>query len=283
METKLLIPRQPYQILLSEQYLKKVVLDYGISHFYECCISDGVSEIPTSVPGGCIDVMFYWNKDLSEMGADVIGTPLRPHAIGVHVGCHYFGVRFLPGEPFVFEPLAFSELIERTVPLSDTAENRLLIEKIATAQNFEARIEVFMKDSLIDHAHVIDNCFSIQQLRSDTTLYTQVSSKEMFAYFIDGAIHEAQAKGNVLIGYYFEEGDSVAIIYNYQETSELRMFLKDRKLQKVWTPKSSGTMYPLNQIPNDRKHLPGFAWYNYVRPMNRYDIFNWREKKSVEN
>ncbi|MBO5522744.1 MAG: helix-turn-helix domain-containing protein [Roseburia sp.] len=157
METKLLIPRQPYQILLSEQYLKKVVLDYGISHFYECCISDGVSEIPTSVPDGCIDVMFYWNKDLSEMGADVIGTPLRPHAIGVHVGCHYFGVRFLPGEPFVFEPLAFSELIERTVPLSDTAENRLLIEKIATAQNFEARIEVFMKMYLPKYITVCGN------------------------------------------------------------------------------------------------------------------------------
>jgi hypothetical protein len=57
------------------------------------------------------------------------------------------------------------------------------------------------------------------------------------------------------------------------------MYLKDRKLQKVWTPKSSGTMYPLNQIPTDRKYLPGFAWYNYVRPTDRYDIFNWREKK----
>ena len=141
------------------------------------------------------------------------------------------------------------------------------------------RIEAFMKDSLIDHAHVINNCFSIQQLRSDTTLYNQVSSKEMLAYFVDGAIHETQAKGNVLIGYYFEEGDSVPIIYNYQETSELRMYLKDRKLQKVWTPKSSGTMYPLNQIPVDRKHLPGFAWYDYVRPLDRYDIFNWREKR----
>ena len=39
------------------------------------------------------------------------------------------------------------------------------------------RIEVFMKDSLIDHAHVIDNCFSIQQLRSDTTRFNQVASK----------------------------------------------------------------------------------------------------------
>ena len=141
------------------------------------------------------------------------------------------------------------------------------------------QVQVFLRDSVIDHAHIIDNCFSIQQLRSDTACYNQVSSKEMFAYFIDGNIREAQAKGNVFIGDYFEEGDSVPIIYNYQETSELRMFLKDRKLESVWTPKTSGTMYPLNQIPDDRKRLRGFMWYDYVRPLNREDIFNWRGKK----
>jgi lipopolysaccharide export system protein LptA len=140
------------------------------------------------------------------------------------------------------------------------------------------RIEVFLKDSVIDRAHIINNCFSIQQLRSDTACYNQVSSKDMYAYFQDGKIHETQAVGNVLIGYYFEEGDTVPIIYNYQETSELRMFLKDRKLQSVWTPKTTGTMYPLNQIPPARKFLPGFAWYDYVRPRDRMDIFNWRKK-----
>ena len=140
------------------------------------------------------------------------------------------------------------------------------------------QIDVFMKDSLIDHAHVIGNAFSIQQLKSDTTLYNQVSSKEMFAYFVEGKIHETQAKDNVLIGYFFEEGDSVAIIYNYQETTEMRMFLKDRKLERVWTPKTSGTMYPPNQIPPDKKRLDGFAWYDYVRPLNRHDIFLWRKK-----
>ena len=143
------------------------------------------------------------------------------------------------------------------------------------------QIDVFMKDSLIDHAHVIGNAFSIQQLKSDTTLYNQVSSKEMFAYFIEGKIHETKAKDNVLIGYYFEEGDSVAIIYNYQETTEMRMFLKDRKLERVWTPKTSGTMYPPNQIPAEKKQLQGFAWYDYIRPLNRYDIFNWRPKKKL--
>ena len=71
---------------------------------------------------------------------------------------------------------------------------------------------------------------------------------------------------------------AVAIAYNYQETTELRMFLQDRKLQRVWTPKSSGTLYPLNQIPAEKKELPGFAWYNYVRPRDRHDIFKWRGK-----
>ena len=140
-------------------------------------------------------------------------------------------------------------------------------------------VQVFMRDSVIDHAHIIDNCFSIQHLRTDTACYNQVSSKEMFAYFKDGEIREAQAKGNVLIGYFFEEGDSVPIIYNYQETAELRMFLKDRKLESVWTPKTSGTMYPINQIPDDRRRLQGFMWYDYIRPLNRDDIFNWRGKK----
>ena len=141
-------------------------------------------------------------------------------------------------------------------------------------------IQVFMKDSTIDRAHVIVQAFSIQQLQSDTACYNQVSSKEMFAYFKEGDIREALAKDNVLIGYYFEEGDTVPIIYNYQETTELRMFLKDKKLQSVWTPKTSGTMYPLNQIPPQKKQLPGFVWFDEIRPKDRWDIFVWRGKQS---
>ena len=139
-------------------------------------------------------------------------------------------------------------------------------------------VHVYMRDSVIDHAHIVGNAFSIQQLKTDTACYNQLSSKEMFAYFIDGEIHEGRAKDNVLIGYFFEEGDSVPIIYNYQETSELRMFFKNRKVDRVWTPKTTGTMYPLNQIPADRRRLPGFMWYDYIRPRDRYDIFNWRSK-----
>ena len=139
-------------------------------------------------------------------------------------------------------------------------------------------VHIYLQDTVIDHTHIIGNAFSIQQLKSDTACYNQVSSREMFSFFVEGKVREARAKDNVLIGYFFEEGDTLPIIYNYQETSELRMFIKNQKLESVWTPKTTGTMYPLNQIPADRRHLPGFAWYEYVRPVNRYDIFNWRGK-----
>ena len=141
-------------------------------------------------------------------------------------------------------------------------------------------IQVFMKDSVIDHAHVINNAFSIEQLPEEKC-YNQVSSKEMFAYFTDGHIHEAQAKDNVLTVYYPEDkADSSFVGLVYMETSELCIFMDSiGKMSRIWTPKSEGTMYPMSQIPPEKRQLKGFAWYDYVRPLNRDDVFIWRGKK----
>ena len=140
-------------------------------------------------------------------------------------------------------------------------------------------IQVFMKDSVVDHAHVINQAFSIEQLR-DTAYYNQVSSKEMFAFFENGNIHEAQAKDNVYIIYYpVDNADSSLVGLNYTETIELRMFMEDRKMKKIWMPKAEGTLYPMSQIPPEKKHLPGFAWFDYIRPLSKHDIFVWRGKK----
>ena len=143
-------------------------------------------------------------------------------------------------------------------------------------------IQVFMKDSVIDHAHVIDNAFSIELL-PDLEHFNQISSKEMFAYFKKGEIDEAQAKDNVLIIYYpVDEADSSLIGLNYTETTELKMYMENRKMKKIWMPKAEGTLYPMSQIPPDKKFLPGYAWYDDVRPRDRFDIFNWRPKKKPE-
>lgn len=139
-------------------------------------------------------------------------------------------------------------------------------------------IEVFLKDSTIDHAHVINQALSAEMLR-DSLKFNQVSSREMFGFFEDGAIRMTEAVGNVQAIYYMQDDrDSSFTNMGYIETDTMRMFMKDRKLQKIWTCKQTGRMYPITQIPPDKKVLPAFVWFDYIRPRDKYDIFNWRGK-----
>ena len=48
-------------------------------------------------------------------------------------------------------------------------------------------IQVFMKDSTIDRAHIINQALTAE-LMPDKEHYQQLSSKEMFAYFTKGQI-----------------------------------------------------------------------------------------------
>lgn len=148
-------------------------------------------------------------------------------------------------------------------------ENRQLLGEV---------IEVFMKDSTIDRAHVINQALSVEQL-SDSTKFNQVASREMFGYFNDGELYETEAIGNVQCVYYHQdEKDSAFLNMAYLETDTMRVYLKNRQLQRIWTCKQTGTAYPITQIPPSKKELPSFAWFDYVRPRDKHDIFNWRGK-----
>lgn len=141
-------------------------------------------------------------------------------------------------------------------------------------------IEVYMRDSTIDRAHVINQALSVEQM-FDSVHFNQISSTEMYAYFDKGEISEAEAADNVRAIYHpIDDSDSTLIAMNYLETTRLRMFLENRKMKRIWTPKANGVMYPMTQIPPEKKFLPGYAWFDYIRPMDKDDIFNWRGKKS---
>lgn len=147
-------------------------------------------------------------------------------------------------------------------------------------QLFGEQIRVYMKDSTIHRAHVIGQAFSTEQM-PDTVHFNQVSSKEMFAFFEKGEIYETDAVGNVLIVYYpVDESDSTLIGLNYTETPKMKMFLEKRKMKKIWMEKPTGTLYPMTQIPPAKYFLPQYAWFDYIRPLNKDDIFNWRSKNA---
>jgi len=140
-------------------------------------------------------------------------------------------------------------------------------------------IQVFMKDSTIDRAHIINQALTAE-LMPDKDHYQQLSSKEMFAYFTKGQITQTEAIGNVRSIYYpVDDKDSTLMGLVYIETDTMKMFMRDRQLQKIWTSKTDGTWYPMTQIPPERYKLDGFTWFDYIRPINKDDIYEWRGKK----
>ena len=141
-------------------------------------------------------------------------------------------------------------------------------------------IKVYMNDSTIDWAHIINQALAVEQ--KDSVHYNQVSGKEMMAYFEGGEMRRVEVNGNVLVVYYpVEERDSSLIGMDYTEGGFLRMILKDRRMERgSFIGKATGTMYPMDQIPPDKMRLPAFVWFDYVRPLDKEDIFNWRGKRA---
>lgn len=143
-------------------------------------------------------------------------------------------------------------------------------------QVFGEEIRVYNNDSTIDWIHIINQAMTIEQL--DSVSYNQVASKEMFCYFVNGEIEHNNAKGNVYVSYFLEESDGARIGMNYTETPEMNIYMKEKKVDKIWMSTASGVMYPPFAIPEDRRYLAGFAWFDYIRPKDKDDIFDWRAK-----
>lgn len=145
-------------------------------------------------------------------------------------------------------------------------------------QVFGEEIRVYNNDSTIDWVHIINQAMTIEEI--DSASYNQVAAKEMFCYFKNGAIDRNDAKGNVYLCYFMDESDGSRIGMNYTETPEMHIFMKDKKVDKVWMQTPTGTMYPSFAIPSDKRYLPTFAWFDYIRPKNKDDIFDWKSKRA---
>ena len=156
-------------------------------------------------------------------------------------------------------------------PILWNGQRQLLGEKILT----------FMNDTTIREAHVLGQALSIE-LMQDSIHYNQVSSTNMFAYFLGGKIRRSDAVGNVrAIFYPVDDKDSTLIGLNYIETDTMRSFVNDqRKLERIWMPKAQGTLYPMTQIPPGKDKLDVFAWFDDIRPKNKDDVFIWKPKAS---
>ena len=140
-------------------------------------------------------------------------------------------------------------------------------------------VKVYMNDSTIKWVNVIDQALYAEEL--DSAIYNQIKGKEMKFFFTEGALREMQVIGSVEIIFYPIDSDSTYIGMNTTTAGRTNVYMKDRKVEKVVVPKESkGVFYPMGKRPEDKRFLENFAWFDYVRPLSKEDIFIWRGKGS---
>ncbi len=147
-------------------------------------------------------------------------------------------------------------------------------------QVFGEEIRIYNNDSTVDWIHIINQAMTIEKI--DSVSYNQVASKEMFCYFVNGVIEHNNAKGNVYVCYFMEEDDGSRIGMNYTETPDLNLYMENKKVSKIWMSTPTGVMYPPFAIPEEKRYLAGFAWFDYIRPKDKDDIFEWKSKKKEQ-
>ena len=138
-------------------------------------------------------------------------------------------------------------------------------------------IQAFMNDSTIDSIYVLRQTLSCERL--DSLHYNQVAGHEMHSYMENGELKMTHVIGNVIVNYFPLDEDSLLIAMNHMESTEMKMFMgENRRMKKIWMPAATGTFYPIPMIPGDVRFLENFQWFDYVRPLDPQDIFNWRGK-----
>ena len=143
-------------------------------------------------------------------------------------------------------------------------------------------IAIYMNDSTIEYAHVIQFAFAAQHV--DSSYYNQLKGNDLKAYFEGQAVHQIDVAGNAESIFYPLEKDGAKVGMNETKSGFLTIWVKDNKLDKlkIW-PSPVGTMTPIPDLKPDQKMLKDFYWFDYLRPKNKDDIYEVVKIKATES
>lgn len=145
-------------------------------------------------------------------------------------------------------------------------------------QVYGNEIQVHFNDSSPDWALLPD--FGMMGELIEEDFYNQLSGREMKAWFENKDIRRLDVNGNVQTIFLPQDNDSTYSRLVNAESSFLTMDINDRKLEhlKMW-PEVSGSVKPLFLVKSSQHFLPGFQWYDAIRPKREWygDRWHWAD------
>jgi lipopolysaccharide export system protein LptA len=134
-------------------------------------------------------------------------------------------------------------------------------------------IYLFTKNKNPDRVYVFNNGIIIN--KANDKMYNQIGGRTINGYFKDGSIDYMRVKGSPAESiFYPQDDDSAYVGMNRSSGDVIDIYFVNKELNKIkFVNDVNGTMYPINQIPEDQKQLRGYAWLDKRRPKNKLELF----------
>lgn len=235
---------------------RKVILEGGYGYYNEITEHSFATKRAQAIEYSTSDSLF--------LHADTLRSDVVDSARVIQA---YYGVRFFRTDAQgVCDSLKYS-----------SADSTIVMYKHPVLWNMDYQIYgdtifIQMNDSTINHAKIKDFAFLAQEKTAD--YYDQLTGKVLDAFFREGELYLLEMSGNVETIFFPEEEDKSFIGLNNAESSFLRAYIQEQKLDKlVMWPKVNGSLTPIPMLNPSKLRLSTFQWYVDLRPTDRYDIF----------
>jgi len=122
-----------------------------------------------------------------------------------------------------------------------------------------------------DSLKVFPNAFMLSIV--DSMRHNQVSGRIMLGKFRDNSLHRIFVNGNGESLYYPKEEDGTFIGMNRSVSSRILIKFKTGEIDQIaFLGKPDAQMYPIDDIPPDRKYIEGFEPQFAERPRDKKDL-----------
>ncbi|MGQ7870316.1 OstA-like protein [Sunxiuqinia sp. sy24] len=133
-------------------------------------------------------------------------------------------------------------------------------------------IEMINQTNEPDLVKMKQNAFIVAM--EDSGRYNQIKGRNMLGYIRNNELYKINVDGNGQSLYYARDGQGI-IGLNKAQSSSIEIYLDSSKVSKIVFIKTpDGQLLPLINISDEDKKLPGFQWYDAIRPKRVEDIFH---------
>jgi len=133
-------------------------------------------------------------------------------------------------------------------------------------------MSIFTRNRQADRMELYNSAFVVSQV--DTLRFNQLKGRTLTGHFRENKLYRINIEGNGESIYYLVDGDEI-VGRNTTRCAKIEIFVEDGKIKEIYEYQSpEGVIDPPSATPGGNPRLPGFNWFDAIRPKKVSDIFH---------